>query len=310
MTLPRQPDPELNDSLADLLGGETSAEPRPMSEAAVTANYKPAEFFEKCRKCGGTGLYRGFSQHGRHCFACQGKGGKTFRTSPEQRAAKRQSALNKKVKAEAERREQAEKDVEVFKVTHPAEYAWLLARVDRFEVATSLWNKLRHYGSLTDGQLGAIQRMIEQDKVRAEEKAAREAAAPVADTAGVNRLKEAFDKAAAYAAEKGLKMRSPKITIAGTTISPAKATSSNPGALYVKSGGTYLGKITSGRFFASRECSDEQSAKVLAFIADPAQAAKAYGQTTGVCCVCNAELKSEWKHKGIGPICAEKFGWV
>jgi hypothetical protein len=71
----------------------------------------------------------------------------------------------------------------------------------------------------------------------------------------------------------------------------------------------YLGKIMGGRFMASRDCTPEQSAQVLAFVANPAEAAKVYGQETGVCCICNATLRSEWRLRGIGPICAEKFGW-
>jgi len=147
------------------------------------------------------------------------------------------------------------------------------------------------------------------------DKLIREAAQPVAaakqvDTAGIDRLKAAFDTAVEYSSEKGLKL-SPRITVGGITISPAKANSTYPGALYVKvRGGEYLGKIAGGRFFASRECSQEQQAKVLEFVADPAEAAKVYGQTTGTCCICNATLRSEWKNKGIGPICAEKFGWA
>lgn len=96
------------------------------------------------------------------------------------------------------------------------------------------------------------------------------------------------------------------------TISPAKADSKNPGALYVKGRGaerTYLGKIAGGKFLASRECSPEQQAKIVAFVCDPAAAAKAYGQETGVCCICNAVLKSEWRLQGIGPICSQKFGF-
>ncbi len=71
----------------------------------------------------------------------------------------------------------------------------------------------------------------------------------------------------------------------------------------------YLGKIVGGKFHASRDCSLGQEKQVLAFVSDPAAAAKVYGQETGVCCVCNATLRSEWRLRGIGPICAEKFGW-
>ena len=84
-------------------------------------------------------------------------------------------------------------------------------------------------------------------------------------------------------------------------ISPAGAASKNPGALYVKA---------ECRFFAARECGAEQSAKVLAFIADPKAAAIAYGQETGVCCICNAALTNkESIEAGIGPVCATNMGW-
>jgi hypothetical protein len=93
------------------------------------------------------------------------------------------------------------------------------------------------------------------------------------------------------------------------TISPAKATSANPGALYVKGDGNYLGKIANGKFYGTGNCSAAQQEQILKFVADPAEAAKVYGQETGVCCVCNATLRSEWRLKGIGPVCASKFGW-
>jgi hypothetical protein len=122
-----------------------------------------------------------------------------------------------------------------------------------------------------------------------------------------------------------VQLRAPKITIGTMVISPAKATSANPGALYVKQkkpsfaqslpdydgeDSVYLGKIANGRFLASRDCTEAQQTQILAFIADPAEAAKVYGQETGVCCICNATLISKWRLKGIGPICAEKFGWA
>jgi hypothetical protein len=72
--------------------------------------------------------------------------------------------------------------------------------------------------------------------------------------------------------------------------------------------GLSSGSAAQGRFYASRECDKDSEAKVLEFVANPAEAARVYGQTTGTCCVCNATLRSEWKYKGIGPVCAEKFG--
>jgi len=125
----------------------------------------------------------------------------------------------------------------------------------------------------------------------------------------VDRLKLAFDTAISKARERGMGFKNPKITIGGMTISPAKATSSNPGALYVKNSGEYLGKVQDGRFRRVQACTDAQEKQVLAFIADPKAAATAYGIETGVCCVCNATLTSKWRLLGIGPICSTKMGW-
>jgi len=180
------------------------------------------------------------------------------------------------------------------------------------------------WGWLTDKQMNVVQNGMQRDADRAAAKAAQVAAAPVVDTAGVDRLKAAFDQAIAFSAEKGLK-KSPRITIGNMTIKPAKATSKNPGALYVTvqrpsfvkylpgnegtDESTYLGKIVGGTFHASRDCTPEQTADVLKFVADPEAAAKVYGRETGTCCVCNATLISKWRLRGIGPVCAEKFGW-
>src|SRR6187397_1426808 len=236
------------------------------------ASYIPLEkrFEEACPKCRGTGKFVSYS--GRvigDCFNCKGAGKKVFKTSPESRAAARVSSA-----ARSQQKAQS-----------------LLGEITQ-------WQE----------QHAAIERNLANI---AERKAAREAAAPVVETSGIDRLKAAFDKAAAFTAAKatGLTVRNPKITMGGVTISPAKATSANPGALYVKSGETYLGKIADGKFFATGDCTPEQQAQVLKFVADPAEAAKVYGQETGVCCVCNATLRSEWRLRGIGPICAEKFGW-
>jgi hypothetical protein len=300
---------DLNDSLDDLLSAPVGEVRKAVN---APADFRSAsEFLEPCRKCGGSGLWGGRS--GYPCFACKGKGKLSFKTSPEARAAGR-------ARTETKRVEKVRED-NAWREEHKAEVTWLYAAAERqFEISHkggNVWDfpitvseSLSQFGTLTDGQLAAVKKCMERD---AERKAAREADqqanAPVADAAGIDRLKAAFDTAIAKASEKGLSLRTPKITIGGITISPAKPDSKNPGALYVKSAGTYLGKIAAGRFLSSRDCSSEQSEQVLAFVNDPKAAAEAYGQTTGVCCICNATLKSKWKLRGIGPVCAEKFGW-
>jgi len=300
----------LDDDLSDLLGGPLSAAPR----APVTppATCRQPSFTEKCPKCHGSGSFISYS--GRTlgpCFACKGKGSNSFKTSAADRAATREKVAERKARNLAA-------DVAAFNEREPAVAAWIVAEMGKpqpFAFAVAMAEALNKFGDLTDRQLETCQRLAAKAAERATERAASRAAvaasAPAVDAAGIDRLKASFDQAVAYSAAKGLKL-SPRITIGGMTISPAKATSANPGALYVKQSGgerAYLGKIAQGRFFASRECSPADAAKVQQFVADPAEAAKVYGQTTGTCCICNATLRSEWKNRGIGPICAEKFGW-
>lgn len=276
----------------------------------VRTSEKTTGHVEKCPKCRGTGRFVAWS--GRvlgPCHACKGAGSKTFKNSPEARAAGR-------AKVAARKERNADENWAAFAKQEPEVAAWIQAEASRFAFASSMLDAVRKYEQLTDNQLAAVWRCIEKNKTRVAEQAARKAeaearaaAAPEVDTAGISRLKEAFDTAATRARTKGLTMRSPKITIAGLVISPAKAESKNPGALYVKLDGAYMGKIIDNRFLGVRECTPEIEARVLAFIADPKAAAEAYGQTTGTCCICNATLKSAWKLRGIGPICAEKFGW-
>jgi hypothetical protein len=287
-----------DDSLDDLFGG--TATPRPQVNRAP-ADFVPAVerlITEPCSKCRGSGWWR----QGYPCFTCKGSGKRTFKTSADHRAKARANTTARKLSKRAEQ-------VATYTAANPDIALWLAtasARNNSF--AVSLLEKLNQWGELTEGQATAVRKAIAADAERATQRTAAAAAAPTVDTAGIDRLKEAFDHAVKYSAEKGLKL-SPRITIGGVTISPAKATSANAGALYVKAGGEYLGKIKDGRFLTVAACTPELQTKVLAFIADPADAAKVYGQTTGTCCICNATLISKWKLRGIGPICAEKFGW-
>lgn len=297
----------LNDSLESLFTGDTGpVRTVPVRESAV--EFKSAEqlFEEKCAKCRGTGRFISWSgRAGGQCFACKGAGKFQFKTSPEARAAKRASTGARKGRSEQE-------SLDAFAAANPEISAWIEAKHLRFNFAADMRAAILRFGSLTEGKLAACQRFMDQDAAKAAASAERIQQAPQIASDGVDRLKAAFDKAKAFAAAKatGLTIRNPKITIGGMSISPAKASSANAGALYVKAGSVYLGKIVGGKFFASRDCQQEDQAKILRFVADPAAAAKVYGQETGVCCVCNATLKSAWRLRGIGPICAEKMGWA
>ena len=104
-------------------------------------------------------------------------------------------------------------------------------------------------------------------------------------------------------------------TIADVQFSLAPATGRNAGCIYVKQGSDfdapYLGKITpEDKFLRSRECSDELAAIVAKVAADPKAAAEAHGHEYGQCSCCGRELTNpESVARGIGPICAERWGW-
>jgi len=298
---------ELNDSLDNLFTGDTGpVRTAPVRENAIEFKGAVERFEEKCTKCRGTGKFTSYA--GRQlgpCFACKGEGKFTFKTSPEARAKTREQ----KASRSATKAEQTWSD---FAAQQPVAAAWIVTKRESFDFAAKMYDAVVRFGDLTDRQLDTCTRLAEKDAAKAAERAERIQNAPQVDTAGIDRLKAAFDKARAYAAAKapGVSIRNPKITIGGMTISPAKADSKNAGALYVKAGQTYLGKISNGQFLASRECDENRKAQVLKFVADPADAAKVYGQETGICCVCNATLKSKWRLRGIGPVCAEKMGWA
>jgi hypothetical protein len=129
---------------------------------------------------------------------------------------------------------------------------------------------------------------------------------PRADGASIDVSKIAVAFAAAF----GNGIKRPKLRLGSFHFSRAPDTGKNAGSIYVKEGEQYLGKVSEGQFFPIRECGDERKADVIAIASDPSAAAKAYGMRTGSCSCCGRELTNkESIDLGIGPICAEKFGW-
>jgi hypothetical protein len=256
---------------------------------------------ESCTSCHGSGRFVGWSSYGKECFACEGRGFKEFKTSPEYRKAR--AAKTAANKASAARDKMVAQNA--WRADHPDVIAWVNGQDGRFDFGTAMANALQQYGTLTENQVAAIRRCIARDadyKAQREEKL--KAAAEVAPQVNASKLEDAFR----IAKGKGLKW--PKIKIAGVKISPASETSANAGALYVKEGETYLGKVFGGRFLKSRDCGAEQEGIVVNLINDPKGYAEAYGLRTGQCCICSRELTNkESIDRGIGPICAEKFGW-
>jgi hypothetical protein len=284
------------DDLDEVIGADAVSSD-PVAQGAGT-------YVERCTKCNGSGTWRSWGNSGRAgaCFACKGVGSFTRRTSPETRAKARVAVAARK---DREAQTVAQK-VEAWRTENSAETAWLERQVARGnDFGTSLVQALNRYGDLTEGQLAAVRKGIERDAAwatqRTEQALERAVSAPEVSIA-------AIETAFQTAIEKGV--RSPKLRLDTFTFSPAKATSANPGAIYVKEGDTYLGKIAGSRLFRGRDCDGETEARIVAAASDPKAAGIAYGRRFGSCCICARELTNHASIElGIGPICAEKYGW-
>lgn len=250
---------------------------------------------EQCSKCQGTGHYGRFGT----CYTCKGKGSKSFVASAATRSANRAKSAVRTQRALGD-------NFAAFKLAFPAEDAYLAATCASNEFCASLYAAVGKYGSLTPKQLAAATAGAARSAQSAIERATGAVArADAAPQVSVDALLASF----AAATASGLKR--PKIRLAGVELSLAPVGGKNPGAVYATApGGEYLGKVAGGKFHASRECGPEAQAAVVAALIDPLAQAVAYGRLTGSCSCCGRELTDPVSvERGIGPICAEKFGW-
>jgi hypothetical protein len=275
--------------------------------APATSSTNEVTYFEQtCTKCNGSGRYTFGYIHVRsgECFACKGKGKLTFKTSPATRA---------KAKANAQRRAVAVAEAKAttaqqWKDAHPAEAAWMETSAAKFAFAGAMLEALNKFGSLTEKQFETVQRLTAQSaQFMAERKAEQAARAESAPVVTVGAIEVAFTNAK----QAGIKF--PKLRLDTFVFSPAGENSKNAGAIYIKNkeDGVYLGKVAGGRLFTSRECDAETSERIVAVSSDPKQAAIAYGQKFGKCAICARALTDKDSVAlGIGPICAEKYGFI
>lgn len=189
--------------------------------------------------------------------------------------------------------------VQEFRAHHPKLVEWLAT--SKLSFAQSMYDALQRYGSLTANQLDAAVRCMH---------AQQERTARVIDSAvaiDVSKIEIAFNAAQS----KGVKR--PRMRLGTYVFSTAPATGANAGALYVKTSDeaqSYLGKVVAGKFVRSAQCDDTQAQQVIELASDPMNAAIAYGRRTGECAICARELTNHASIElGIGPICAEKFGF-
>jgi len=297
---------DFDDAIDDIFGGLDTAPRHVLANAEVARAERAATTYtENCPSCRGSGQFRSYS--GRvvgDCFKCKGKGTQTFKTSSEQRAKSQANAAAARDRKAASIGEQVALWIEA----NQQEAEWLRdASTKGFEFAVSMLDSLNKYGSLTERQEAAVRnataKWLERKAHWAAERAERDAGAAVLT---LEKIRTGFDSAVRF-------LKRPKLRIAEIQFSLAPATGRNAGCIYVvrASDDTYLGKITQDdKFITSRDCTAADSETVARVAADPAAAATAHGHEFGQCSCCGRELTNpESVARGIGPICAERWGW-
>jgi hypothetical protein len=301
---------DLDDDLAGLFGGTETRSFR------VPESFKPVlerAFTEACSKCGGTGRYRSFGQ----CYACKGSGKKTFKTAPDQRAKGREYGA-----ARAERKaESIAEDAAAFTAANPDLMKWLiraeasnLKRGGTFDFPSKMIQAVAQYGSLTENQLAAVQRLMARDAVRADQRKTEQAANAV--TVDVTKIEQAFATARERATRKGqmglwtkpLKLRANEVDF---VIQPGSQGSQWENMLFVKSGDRKLGYVKDGTFNPKFSCTPVEKDAIVRACSDPFTAVKAYSKAWSRCGICGQMLTNDGSiERGIGLVCAAKYGWA
>lgn len=177
-------------------------------------------------------------------------------------------------------------NIALFTDLYPVEAAWLRDNEEN-DFSRSLLHRIRNGWDLSQNQWTALRR------------AATPRPRPVCD---VSRIETAFAQAKA----RGVKR--PKLRLDTFIFSASGPASAYAGAVFVREGDVYLGKVIDGRFLATRGCDEPTRDRILAAVADPQAAAVAYGQRTGACSVCGRPLiVTESVDLGIGPVCRARF---
>ncbi len=298
----------MNDPLNDLFDGDTG--PVRTHAIAAPATYTPAveRFTENCPNCRGTGRYVRGRFYG-NCFKCKGTGKMTFRNSSDTRAANRAKRIERQTRTR-------QADFTAWQAANPAEATWLVDTAARWPLAASLLDAVQKYGDLTEKQMAVIHNGMARDASRAEARAAREAATPAPVAINVTKLEQSFETAkrnAARPGQMGVMVKPIRLTSGDLTVrfTAGSGGSQWEGMIFAKTDeGKKLGSVKDGRFTPRFECTEAEKAAVLDCAQDPEKAAVAYGKAYSKCGICGRGLLNDVSiARGIGPICAERFGW-
>lgn len=181
-----------------------------------------------------------------------------------------------------------------FDAQHPGIIPALIELAAWNDFARSIGGQIRHKGSLSEKQMSAVKALIEKHQ-------SREAENAVGDLEPVHDL---------FTAARMSGIKRPRLKIEGFILKPPGPRSRYPDAVYVYEDGEYVGKVNEGRFWAGRDgFIDDPRPMLKRLAADPLNTAVAHGRKTGECACCGRQLtKSDSIARGIGPICADKWG--
>jgi hypothetical protein len=219
--------------------------------------------------------------------------------------------------------DRAEANYARFEAAEPVVCEWLRAKSFSFGFAASLLESVFRYGTLTENQLAAARRCLARERPEAPEVLPAPSPATTVAASYVapipvptieidgSRINLAFTAATAAGLTK------PRLRYGDLLLSLAGSSSRNPGNVYVKFEGTYIGRLDGTRFVPGREwptLTEEQrkaTTENLRSIAhDPVAAAANHGHSTGHCTCCGRFLSDPPSvARGVGPICFENFGW-
>ena len=162
--------------------------------------------------------------------------------------------------------------------------------------AASLVEQFNKRGSLSEKQTGAAVAMLMKVKANKSKNSI------MGQSVDLGNVVAMFNKAHEA-------IKTPKFRFEDLVISRAPDTGANAGALYVKVDGEYAGKVKEGQWFGLRTAPQDTLSKLQQIAESPLGSAVAYGRKTGTCACCGRELTVHASiERGIGPICAERFG--
>ena len=169
--------------------------------------------------------------------------------------------------------------------------------------AQSLIDFFQAKGRLSDRQAYHIPRLLEKAENNQKPK-------PVTQVSNFHRIIQIFDTAREHK-HKTPKVRLGDAKVGKVVLSEAPANGINAGMIYVKQNDEYKGKIDRNGGYQKFNNPDDSLIEALSeFALDPLNIMKKYGFATGTCSCCGRKLTDKTSiANGIGPICAENFGF-